>query len=94
MPREAALFEDCDGSPVEDFAVWRKDGGNIPPAWIERSRESRRNRQQELGQLLHSRGSLDAITNLREWEIAFRKECFYLGLRILLELERKGSSEL
>jgi len=31
---------------------------------------------------------------LNRWEIAYRKENFYLGIRVLLELQRNGSSKL
>ena len=29
-----------------------------------------------------------------DWERAYRTECFYRGLRVLLELERDGQSQL
>jgi len=31
---------------------------------------------------------------LNRWEIAYRKENFYRGIRVLLELQRNGSSKL
>ena len=31
---------------------------------------------------------------VEDWEVAYRKECFYRGLRVLLELERDGQSLL
>jgi hypothetical protein len=31
---------------------------------------------------------------LNRWEIAYQKENFYRGIRILLELQRNGSSKL
>lgn len=30
----------------------------------------------------------------RQWGIAYQKECFYYGQRVLLELERAGSTKL
>jgi hypothetical protein len=30
---------------------------------------------------------------LKAWEVAYEKENFYRGIRILLELKRSGSSE-
>ena len=36
----------------------------------------------------------DAIQALRDWELSYRKECFYYGLRVLLELARDGKSKL
>lgn len=93
MPREAGLFEESGGSVVRAYHILRKNGGNIPPNWINRSSESRIKRQKDLGQLLHS-NSLDAVTNLEDWELAYMKECFYYGLRVLLELERTGKTKL
>lgn len=34
------------------------------------------------------------IATLRDWEQAYLNECFYRGIRILLELERSGESDL
>jgi len=31
---------------------------------------------------------------LQRWELAYNKENFYRGIRILLELERNGTSNL
>jgi len=33
-------------------------------------------------------------STLREWEKRYNKECFYYGLRVLLELGRKGGMRL
>jgi hypothetical protein len=93
MPREANLFEAVDGSVVEAFFLLRSESKNIPPAWIERAKESRKNREERLGELL-GENSLDALLALRDWELAYRKECFYRGLRALFELERQGATRL
>ena len=93
MPREAGLFEAAGGSPVEAFFLLREEGGNIPPMWIERASESRKNREERLAELL-AENSLDALQALRDWELSYRKECFYYGLRVLLELARNGKSKL
>jgi len=93
MAREAELFEQTSGSPLEAFLLLRQNGGNIPPAWIERSSESRKKRQKELAKTLQD-NSLDAVQLLRDWEVTYRKECFYRGIRILMELERSGKTKL
>ncbi len=93
MQRRAKLFDDTGGSSVRAFLELRRGNGNIPPAWIERSAESRRQRQAELTELLAAQ-SIDAIVALEDWEKAYEKECFYRGIRILLELERKGGTKL
>jgi hypothetical protein len=92
MPRKAGLFEASDGSIVEAYFLLRKESKNIPPAWIGRATESRKRRQKELGKALNS-NSLDAVALLKDWEIAYQKECFYYGLRVLLELERHGKTK-
>jgi hypothetical protein len=93
MPREAGLFEKSCGSAVKAFHILRQSGVNIPPNWIDRSAASRIGRQKELGKQLHSK-SIDAVPLLEDWELAYQKECFYYGLRVLLELERKGKTKL
>ncbi|RPJ84465.1 MAG: hypothetical protein EHM13_04145 [Acidobacteria bacterium] len=106
MPREAKLFERFKGSPAKALP---KLTVNIPPNWIERAREARKNREaglaramQELQQLRVGRPrALVAIKEaearlrrlLDDWEASYRKECFYNGLRVLLELRREGESE-
>lgn len=92
MPREATLFDAANGSPVDGFFILRKNGGNIPPNWIDRASASRVSRQKELAKALKAK-KLDAVNLLKDWEIAYRKECFYYGLRALLELERKGRTK-
>ena len=93
MPREASLYEAVHGSIIDAFFVLRSEGKNIPPSWIERAKQSRRKRQKELGKLLKAK-NLDAVQNLKDWELSFSKECFYYGLRVLLELERHGKTNL
>jgi len=93
MPREAGLFEMAAGSCLRGYLLLRQQGGNIPPQWIERSTESRRNRQKKIAATLR-KGSFRDILNVEDWELAYRKECFYRGIRILFDLERKGKSKL
>jgi hypothetical protein len=93
MAREAGLFETTNGDIFLAYILLRDQGANIPPAWIERSTSSRKNREKVLGKLLKSK-SIDAVKHIQDWHIAYRKECFYYGLRALLELERKGKTDL
>ncbi len=93
MPREASLFDETQGSALEAYLLLREDGGNIPPAWIDRANASRKNREKALGKALKD-NSLDALALLRDWELAYRKECFYYGIRVLMELERSGKTKL
>ncbi len=87
------VLENTGGSSVEAYFRLKRDGGNIPPAWIDRASESRKRRERDLGKALRA-NSLDAVGLLRDWELAYQKECFYYGLRVLLELERKGKTKL
>jgi len=91
MPREANLFEQAGGSPLEGYLLLKANGGNIPPRWIENARASRKGRHKAVVTALQEGGWGD-ITVLRDWEESYRKECFYNGIRILFELERNGKS--
>jgi hypothetical protein len=107
MPREARLFTSSAGSVVRGYL---KFGANIPPRWIKNARGSRKRIEPEIAEGLRSLKRLrirrprarvtirDAQRQLRSvldrWETAYRKENFYRGIRILLELQREGSSTL
>jgi hypothetical protein len=93
MPRKAALFEQTSGSPLEAYLLLRRDGMFLPSAWIDRASESRKSREEALAQALRE-NSLDALELLRAWELAYQKECFYYGIRALMELQRTGKTEL
>jgi len=94
MPREAGLFEESNGSVVRAYLLLKAGGNaNIPPAWIDRARESRKKGEKDLAQLMKS-GKITDYLSMEHWELRFRKECFYHGLRVLLELERNGKSKL
>jgi hypothetical protein len=93
MPREAHLFDEAGGNVVRGYILLKQQGGNIPPMWIERAQESRRNRHKEVTEALQN-GSLAEITTVEAWDLAYRKECFYRGIRCLLELERNGRSSI
>ena len=107
MPREAKLFLSSSGSVVRGFLKFR---ANIPPRWIKNARISRKRLEPELAKALrnvktvqlkrpHARAALKdakhhAKTVMAHWETAYQKENFYRGIRVLLELERSGSSKL
>ena len=105
MPREAKLFESAKGSPAR--ALFKLQG-NIPPNWIARARRSRKSLEPDLvasmrkvRRLRKSRPKAHATIRaaqqelkmlLRAWEVGYRKESFYNGLRALLELSRDGET--
>src|ERR1022692_3253845 len=107
MPREAKLFTSSAGSVVRGYLKFR---ANIPPRWIKNARGSRKSIEPEIAEGLRSLKRLRvrrprarvAIRNaqrelrstLDRWETAYRKENFYRGIRVLLELQRDGSSSL
>jgi len=94
MPREATLFDESGGSVLRAYLLLKNAGSaNIPPNWIERAKESRKNREKAVASSLKT-GKVQDILRLEQWELAYKKECFYRGLRVLLELEREGSSSL
>ena len=107
MPREAKLFASSAGSAVWAFMKFR---ANIPPRWIKNARNSRKRIEPEIVAGLRSFRRLQkdrprarvAMRNaqrelrgvLDRWEIAYEKEAFYGGIRVLLELQRSGTSRL
>ena len=107
MPREAKLFVSSSGSAVRGFFKFR---ANIPPRWIGNARKSRKRIEPEIVEALRSVKRIQrnrprakvALRNankqfkavLNRWETAYDKENFYRGIRILLELQRNGSSAL
>jgi len=106
MPREAKLFESANGSPVR--ALFKLQG-NIPPSWIARAKTSRKNLEPDIAasmkgllKLRKNRPKAHATIKaaeqelkilLKAWEVAYRKESFYNGLRVLLEVSRDGESK-
>jgi hypothetical protein len=107
MPREAKLFASSAGSAVRAYLKFR---ANIPPRWIRNARTSRKRIEPEIDAALRSfmrlrknrpraRVSIRKTEKefravLNRWETAYDKENFYRGIRILLELQRHGSSQL
>jgi hypothetical protein len=105
MPREARLFESAKGSPARALF---KLHANIPPNWIARARGSRKDLEPDLAasmkklvRLRKRRPKAHATikaakqelrTLLKAWELTYRKESFYNGLRTLLEITRNGES--
>lgn len=106
MPREAHLFDSSSGSAVKGFM---KLQGNIPPRWIDNARASRKTLEPSVKECLlklqglrkRHPGRKRAIKNatkdlrdvLNQWELRYRKEVFYVGIRTLLEIDRDGSSK-
>jgi hypothetical protein len=107
MAREAKLFLSSSGSAARGFLRFR---ANIPPRWIKNAQKSRKHIEPEIVEALRSVRSIQrnrpraevALKNanrqlkavLRRWDTAYNKENFYRGIRILLELQRSGSSKL
>lgn len=93
MARDAALFEVAGGSPLRGYLLLKQNGSNVPASWIERAERSRRDRHVRVAAAL-KRGGAAAIVDVEDWELAYRKECFYRGIRILFDLERNGRTRL
>jgi hypothetical protein len=107
MPRQAKLFASSSGSAARGFLKFR---ANIPPRWIKNAQRSRKRIEPEIVEALRSVRNIQRNrpraqvtlknTNqqfkavLSRWETAYNKENFYRGIRILLELQRNGSSKL
>lgn len=93
MPREATLFESADGSVLKGYRLLQRGGANIPPMWIRRASESRSRLHKDVTQALRRKSNAGQRI-LKEWEKRYNKECFYYGLRVLLELARTGKTKL
>ena len=107
MAREAKLFASSAGSVVRAYFKFR---ANITPRWIHNARRSRKRIEPEIVRSLSALRRLrknrprarvameterkQLRTVLQRWEIAYSKENFYRGIRILLELQRNGASNL
>ena len=106
MPREARLFESAKGSPARALLKFRV---NIPPNWIARARRSRKSLEPDLAVSMkklqrlrkkrpNARATIKAAEQdlkrlLKSWGLAYQKESFYSGLRVLLEISRNGESK-
>src|SRR5450759_1655186 len=107
MPRKAKLFFSSSGSAARGFLKFR---ANIPPRWIQNAQKSRKRIEPEIVEALRSVRNIQrnrpraqvALKNanhqfkalLSRWETAYNKATVYRGIRILLELQRNGSSKL
>lgn len=99
MPREPHLFHESGGSVVRAYLLMKAEGSaNVPPMWVDRASQSRKRDEKSLAKLLKkTRGRIKFTKDLQileNWELKYRKECFYYGIRALLELERHGSTKL
>ncbi len=93
MPKEAELYEVAGGSPLEGYFLLKAEGKSMPLSWSERTAESRRARHETVARALRE-GNWGDIARLRDWGKTYMKECFYYGIRVLFELERKGKTDL
>jgi len=93
MPRKAGLYEAARGSPLEGYFLLRGEGKNVPRSWFQRAAVARRTRHGPVAEALRQ-GNWSKLVTLRDWEQAYLKERFYYGVRVLLELERNGMSDL
>ena len=91
MSNESTLYEQADGDPVKGYLLLKSSGGNVPPNWVNRYTEMRRKKQSRLASAL--REGLKGYATLLEWEEAYKKECFYYGIRALFEIERTGKTD-
>jgi hypothetical protein len=91
MPKEAALFDAVNGNVLDAYLVLEA-GKTVGPMWIDNAQKGRKKLEKELGKLMKAK-KLDAIKLLKEWETRYRKECFYRGLRALLELQWYGKTK-
>jgi hypothetical protein len=95
MSKKATLFERTNQDIIKAYLKHYRGGRNVPPAWIERYRFSRKNTEKEIAMILGKRKiNRKDLSVLKEWATRYRKEWFYQGIRALLELERKGKTKI
>jgi hypothetical protein len=88
---EDTLYNQAGGSPLVGYMLLKSEGKNVPPNWIKRYKKSRRDKHENIIIALKNKG-FSGYSSLLEWEDNYQKECFYRGIRILMELEREGKS--
>ena len=108
MPREAKLFSSSAGSVVRGYLKFRANitprwirnarttaRKRVEPEIVRSFRalsQLKKNRPRACIAIESAAKDLRAV--LQRWETAYNKENFYRGIRILLELQRSGSSNL
>ena len=107
MAREARLFSSSAGSAVKGYLKFR---ANIPPRWIKNARGSRKRIEPEIAEGFRSLKRLRIrrprarvadtqrparfALGIRSLGDGLSQRELYRGIRILLELQREGSSTL
>jgi len=90
---EKTLFEIAKGEPLKAFLKsFYKHKRNVPPGWIKRYRAQRKGLDKELAKALKGRSREKLLRLLKTYMELYKKECFYIGIRTLLELEREGKT--
>ena len=94
MAKDRNLFKDSGGSVVRGYIMLKQNPGSyVRPSWYERYAESRKKLHPEIVRILKE-GKITEFPILEKWEEDYQKECFYYGIRCLLDLEREGATEL
>ena len=88
---ETTLYEQANGDSVKGYLLLKSKGGNVPPSWVERYNLARTSKHADVAKAI-KRG-LKGYGMLIEWDEVYKKECFYYGIRALLELERNGKTD-
>lgn len=99
MSEEKTLFESMNGNIVKAFIEMSSQGKRIGRQFLVNSKASRLKRQSELAKLFNKKHltkkeviAFNAL--LEEWEEMFKRECFYHGIRCLMELNWYGKTAL
>ena len=105
MAREARLFNSSEDSPVSGFLKLR---ANVTPRWIDNARTSRKRFEADIDKCLRKvkhlrksrprakaaikQASKELRAVLRQWNTLTQKRSSIVGVRVLLEIQRNGSS--
>jgi hypothetical protein len=85
MPRQPDLYEATEGNLLLAYLQLCTQGKNVPPNRARSSRAVRKTWDLQANKLLQ-KGKLNVVNFARDWELAYKKEYFYRGLRTLFDL--------
>ncbi len=95
MPRKPNLFMAARGNVVEGYILLKKKkkGANMPPNWIERAFEARKNREDKVASLLQSKSIDNLLLTGGIWEKIWKKFKPLKELSILVQWQKRYEIE-
>jgi hypothetical protein len=88
---KSTLYDKANGNPVTGYLLLKSQGKNVPLNWVKVYSDLRKAKHDDVVDAIEE--GLAGYSTLLEWEEAYKKECFYYGIRALLELDRNGKTD-